>query len=39
MNPLDTTKMGSTLVNKVLKKRKNVQILYDSEVVGYDIDP
>lgn len=39
LNALDATKMGNTLTNKILKKRKNIRFLYNSDVVGYDIDP
>lgn len=37
MNILNSTKMGVALVN-ALKKRKNVKITYDADVVGYEID-
>lgn len=39
VNSIDTSKFCDVMVNKVLKKRKNVQFLYESDVTGYEIDP
>ena len=35
---LDSAKLGKTLANKILKKRSNVELKYNSDQISYEID-